>query len=129
MRVTRIYTGEDGCSHFEDLEIPSTNLGPPLGEISDSVASSSSFFRTTRTEQDEDVYDFHCAPQRQFVIHLQGSVEIEVGDGSKRRFGVGDVLLADDTTGQGHVSRGVETPREQVFIVLPEDLDLQAWRP
>ena len=57
-----------------------------------------------------------------------GSVEIETGDGTKRRFGVGDVLLADDTTGEGHISRGVDTPREQVFIVVPDDLDLTKWR-
>ena len=128
MQVTRIFTGEDGRSHFEDLEIPSTDLGPPLGEISVAVPSASSFFRSTRTEGDEDVYDYHCAPQRQFVIHLKGAVEIEIGDGSRRRFGVGDVLLADDTTGQGHISRGVETPREQVFVVLPDDLDMEPWR-
>ncbi len=128
MQVTRIFTGEDGESHFEELEIPSTDLGPPLGEISASVSSVSSFFRATQTEGDDDVYDYHCAPRRQFVIHLKGSVEIEIGDGSKRRFGVGDVLLADDTTGQGHISRGVETPREQVFIVLPDDLDIEPWR-
>jgi hypothetical protein len=37
-------------------------------------------------------------------------------------------LLADDTTGQGHISRGVQTPRRQVFIVVPPDLDLDSWR-
>lgn len=128
MEVTRIFTGEDGRSHFEELEIPSTDLGPPLGEISESVTSDSAFFRSIGVEGEEDVYDYHCAPRRQFVIHLKGSVEIETGDGTKRRFGVGDVLLADDTTGEGHISRGVDTPREQVFIVVPDDLDLTKWR-
>ena len=123
MQITRIFTGDDGQSHFEELEIPSTDLGPPRGEISSSIASTSSFFRTTHTDGDDDVYDYHCAPQRQFVIHLSGSVEIETGDGSKRRFGVGDILL-----GQGHISRGVQTPRRQVFIVVPPDLDLDNWR-
>ena len=74
------------------------------------------------------MYDYHCAPQRQFVIHLKGAVEIETGDGTTRQFGVGDVLLADDTTGQGHISRGIDTPREQVFIVLSDDFDLSQWR-
>ena len=128
MQITRIFTGEDGQSHFEELEIPSTDLGPPRGEISSSVTSTSSFFRTTHTEGDDDVYDYHCAPQRQFVIHLSGSVEIEIGDGTTRRFGVGDILLADDTTGQGHISRGVETPRRQVCIAVPPDLDPESCR-
>ncbi|HIF66786.1 MAG TPA: hypothetical protein EYG17_11390 [Acidimicrobiia bacterium] len=128
MQITRIFTGDDGQSHFEELEIPSTDFGPPRGEISALIAGSESFFRTTHTEGDDDVYDYHCAPRRQFVIHLSGSVEIETGDGSKRRFGEGDILLADDTTGQGHISRGVQTPRRQVFVVVSSDVDLESWR-
>ena len=128
MKVTRIFTGDDVRSYFEDLEIPSANLGPPLGIISDSLVSHSTFFRFAGAEGEEDVYDYHCAPQRQFVIHLKGAVEIETGDGTTRQFGVGDVLLADDTTGEGHISRGIDTPREQVFIVLSDDFDLSQWR-
>ena len=128
MKVTRIFTGDDGRSYFEDLEIPSANLGPPLGIISDSLVSHSTFFRFAGAEGEEDVYHYHCAPQRQFVIHLKGAVEIETGDGTTRQFGVGDVLLADDTTGEGHISRGIDTPREQVFIVLSDDFDLSQWR-
>ena len=128
MKVTRIFTGDDGRSYFEDLEIPSANLGPPLGIISDSLVSRSTFFRFAGADGEEDVYDYHCAPQRQFVIHLKGAVEIETGDGTTRQFGVGDVLLADDTTGEGHISRGIDTPREQVFIVLSDDFDLSQWR-
>ena len=128
MKVTRIFTGDDRRSYFEDLEIPSANLGPPLGIISDSLVSHSTFFRFAGAEGEEDVYDYHCAPQRQFVIHLKGAVEIETGDGTTRQFGVGDVLLADDTTGEGHISRGIDTPREQVFIVLSDDFDLSQWR-
>ena len=128
MKVTRIFTGDDGRSYFEDLEIPSANLGPPLGIISDSLVSHSTFFRFAGADGEEDVYDYHCAPQRQFVIHLKVAVEIETGDGTTRQFGVGDVLLADDTTGEGHISRGIDTPREQVFIVLSDDFDLSQWR-
>jgi uncharacterized cupin superfamily protein len=36
---------------------------------------------------------------------LSGEMEVEIGDGSKRRFKAGDVLLAEDTTGQGHITR------------------------
>ena len=75
-----------------------------------------------------EVYDFHVAPRRQFVIHLAGRVQIETGDGTKRQFGVGDILLADDTTGQGHVSREIEGPRIQVFVALAEGVDVARWR-
>ena len=48
-----------------------------------------------------------------------GAVEIEVGDGTKRILGTGDILLAEDTTGQGHISRAVAgKPRRSLFITL-----------
>ncbi len=46
-------------------------------------------------------------------------MEIETGDGTKRVLGPGDILLAEDTTGHGHISRAVEgQPRESVFVAL-----------
>ena len=48
-------------------------------------------------------------------------MEIEVGDGSKRILRGGDVLLAEDTTGKGHISRAVAgKPRKSMFITLDE---------
>jgi hypothetical protein len=50
---------------------------------------------------------------------LSGETEIEIGDGTKRRFGPGDILLADDTSGQGHISRDVGAqPRRFDFIPI-----------
>ena len=43
--------------------------------------------------------------------------EIEVGDGTVARIGPGDVVLAEDLTGQGHITRGVgQQPR---FAIVP----------
>lgn len=125
MQVTRLYTGEDGQTHFEELELPLTVSA--IGQLSSPIATTSVFFRDTSVGAPE-VYDFHVAPRRQFVLHLRGTVEIEVGDGTKRRFGPGDVLLADDTTGQGHISREIEGPRLQLFAVLDDGVDLDRWR-
>ncbi len=72
--------------------------------------------------------NFHPAPRRQFVVNLSGLVEIECGDGSKRRLGAGDILLADDTTGQGHITREIEGPRRGIFIFLRDDVNPSAWR-
>ena len=126
MKVTRIYTGPDDRSHFEDLEIP-LEAGV-AGRVSALVPAEAVFFREPAGEGASDFIDFHRAPRRQLVIHLAGRVEIETGGGETRRFGVGDILLADDTTGQGHISRGVQGPRAQVFIALSPDLDVAAWR-
>jgi hypothetical protein len=55
--------------------------------------------------------DWHTAPRRQYIFILGGQMEIGIGDGSTRRFGPGDVVLADDLTGQGHTTRSVGLPR------------------
>ncbi len=70
---------------------------------------------------------FHTAPRRQFVVGLSGATEIELADGTRRRFGPGDVLLADDTTGQGHRTQVVEAPRRSLFIYVPDTVDPRAW--
>lgn len=123
--VTRIYSGSDGESHFEELDLPLTVSD--AGAMSTAIPIDSIFFRDT-SEAGPEVWDYHVAPRRQFALHLQGRTEIELGDGTKRAFGPGDVLLADDQTGRGHISREVEGPRLQVFAVLADRVDLDRWR-
>ncbi len=116
MRVTRVYTGPDDESHFEDLEIPLEELGA-IGAMSKPIDATAVLFRETGAGYD---LDFHNAPRRQFVVMLSdGRVELEVGDGSKRVLGPGDVLLAEDTTGHGHKSRALDPePRVSIFVAL-----------
>lgn len=125
MLVTRIFSGDDGQSHFEELDLPLTVSD--AGAMSSALPIDSIFFRDT-TKAGPDVWDFHVAPRRQFALHLIGRTEIEIGDGSKRTFGPGDVLLADDLTGQGHISRELGGPRLQVFAQLADRVDLSRWR-
>src|SRR3954452_17704855 len=96
MDVVRIYTGPDGQSHFEDVDIDLEDFGA-AGRISAPWAARAVQFREV-----EGSYhlDFHNAPRRQLVVNLTGSVEIETGSGEKRVFGPGSILLADDRTGQ-----------------------------
>lgn len=122
--VTRLFTGDDNRTHFEELDLPL--VISDAGAMSSAIPIESIFFRDT-SEAGPAVWDFHVAPRRQFAIHLCGRTEIEVGDGSRRRFGPGDVLLADDLTGQGHISREIEGPRLQVFAVLADRVDLSRW--
>ena len=115
MKITRLYTGSDGESHFEDIEIPLEDSGD-IGRMSQVQNVTGIIFRETEPDYD---YDWHTVPQRQYVITLSGGVDIEVGDGTIRRFGPGDILLAEDTTGRGHRSRAVNAqPRESIFVTL-----------
>ena len=115
MKVTRVYTGDDNRSHFEDVDVPLED-GGPIGRLSDLVAATGVIFRETGGDYH---LDFHNAPRRQYVVNLEGDVEIEVGDGTRRMLRAGAILLAEDTTGQGHISRAVDgKPRKTLFITL-----------
>jgi opacity protein-like surface antigen len=115
MTVVRLYTGPDNKSHFEDIQIPLKD-GGKVGFISELQKATGVVFRETTGDYD---YDFHPAPRRQYVVNLEGEVEIEVGDGTRRILRTGDILLAEDTTGQGHISRAVAgKPRKSLFITL-----------
>jgi hypothetical protein len=115
MKIVRVYTGADNKSHFEDTEVP-LKSGGKAGSLSDLVKATGVIFRETGGDYN---FDFHNAPRRQYVVNLEGEVEIEVGDGTKRILRTGDILLAEDTTGQGHISRAVGgKPRKSLFITL-----------
>jgi hypothetical protein len=47
------------------------------------------------------------APARQWVIVLTGTVEVATAD-EVRRFGPGDLVLAEDTDGAGHTTTAVD---------------------
>lgn len=115
MTITRLYTGTDNESHFEDIEIDLKNAGD-IGALSEKVNATGIIFRRTGPEYN---YDWHNAPQRQYIMMLDGAVDVEVGDGTVRRFSTGDILLAEDVTGRGHKSRAVnKQPRTSVFVTL-----------
>ena len=114
VKVTRLYTGPDGKTHAEDYEIPLKPQGRGT-ELSEAVAVTSLQFR--RTNQDYNL-DWHPAPRRQYVITLSGESEIEIEDGKKIRLGPGHILLAEDTTGQGHISRAVGS-RDRISLFIP----------
>ncbi len=116
MKITRIYTGEDGESHFEEIDLP-VKLVEGIEATAKEAATGVYFRRATAGH----VQDWHPAPRRQYVITLSGQSEIEIGDGTKRRFGPGDIFLADDTTGRGHITRVVGSePRLYVTVPLKE---------
>ena len=115
MKIIWLYTGNDGESHFEDIEVPLEDEGS-IGRLSTPQKATGVIFRETAEDYD---YDWHNAPQRQYIIMLDAGVEITVGDGTKRVINQGDVLLVEDTTGHGHVSRALQNkPRKSVFITL-----------
>lgn len=113
--ITRIYTDANGDSRFEDLTVPLNDKGD-IGFLSDEEPAKGIIFREVLPSYD---YDFHNAPQKQYIILLDGGVEIETSLGEKRIFNTGEILLVEDTTGKGHKTKNLEQrPRKSVFITI-----------
>ena len=108
MGIFRVYSGEDGESHMEELALAShpelTALHGAKGVV----------FRSTPPGS---LSDWHTAPRRQDMITLSGEAEIGLGDGTIHRLGPGDVHRAEDLTGHGHTTRVVgQVPRVTATI-------------
>jgi uncharacterized cupin superfamily protein len=119
MKYTRIYADAVGETHLEDVK-PEMRPSDHSSMMSGLIAAKGVIFRETNASQ--YFVDWHNAPRRQFVVNLTGEVEITVSDGEKRRFGPGTILLAEDVTGKGHISRGVgDSERLSIFVPLADE--------
>lgn len=115
MAIIRIFTGPDGKSRFQDIE-PTYEAGNDRSESGVVYAAGGIVIRRFDPKRSNP---WHNAPGRVAVFTVSGAVEIEVGDGTKRRLGAGDVLIAEDTTGQGHVTRELgPEPRVSIFVPM-----------
>ncbi len=115
MRITRIFSDESGQSHFGEMDIELRDAGE-IGRLSALYDAKGIIFRENDAYYD---YDWHNAPRRQYIILLDGEIEVEVSDGEKRRFCGGDILLVEDVAGRGHRTRAVNNkPRKSVFVTL-----------
>jgi hypothetical protein len=105
MTYTRLYTGNDGESRWEDVDVPFVlaDFAPPAPPLAVSAAQDATGFLFVTFPSDWSG-DWHPAPRRQFQFFLAGTVGAESGDGEVRHFGPGDAVLVEDTTGRGHRS-------------------------
>lgn len=99
----RIFSDEEGCSHFEtkNIELEAKDYAPPAPSLNTSVlkAADNSVF----LELPIGWYgDWHPTPVRQWLIFMTGKCEFEAEDGELATCKAGDVVLLDDTSGKGH---------------------------
>ena len=104
MKITHLYTGKDNKSHFEDIH-HENDVIKELGAYTKKMPASGVMFRETYLG---NVFEMHNAPQPQYIIYLEGEVEVTTSGGETRVFKPGDVLFANDTTGEGHISRAIK---------------------
>lgn len=113
MKVTKLYSGEDGKSYFADIEIEHATQRR-LGAYSKAYSVKDLYFRDSVAGGEAP---WHDDPQPQYIVYLEGKVEIEASGGEKRLFLPGDILLVTDMTGKGHITR-VLTPSRALIITL-----------
>ena len=103
--MTRLYSGSDGQTHAENIEVklmPARTVAGVDGSESFNV-SGAQFVRVRQGS----VQDWHTAPRRQYVVALNGRMEVELGGGDTLQFNPGQMVLAEDLTGKGHITRSI----------------------
>ncbi len=116
MVFLRTYSTPDGETHLEERELPLEATGSGDWRFMLNPAAPA-YLRKTPARQ---VVDWHPAPRRQYIIPMAGEVEVEVSDGTIRRFGVGTLMLVEDVTGKGHITRSIGN-EERVSLFIPVD--------
>ncbi len=115
LHYVHLYSDASGVSHFRDETLTLHSNGPAAGDaralsapealisyqLSDAPGATLLLLKRGAKE------DWHRAPRRMYLIVVQGMSEVTASDGKVRRFGLGSVLLMDDTTGKGHITRAV----------------------
>jgi hypothetical protein len=116
-RYTRIVCTDGGGSGFEDAELQLTEQRvadgvPPMLVAGLSSAAGAAFLRSAAFDSDP-----HPAPREQWVVMVRGAIEVEVSDGTRRRFEPGDLVFVADTAGRGHTTFAVgDPPIEALFV-------------
>ncbi len=120
MQVTRLFTGSDGTSQFEDLIISLERDG--VEQFASLRGLNAMILNETEAGHH---YPWHNAPQRQWVITLQGEIEVQLRDGTSRKFGPGSIILAEDLPGSGHATK-VTSSEPWRCAYLPIDGEIRA---
>ncbi len=118
MKISRIYNDDEGKSHFGEAHIDLKD-GGPIGRLSEKFGVDKIIFRETPADYD---FKWHPAPARQLLFIIKGRAEFTVSNGESRILGAGDVLLLEDTEGQGHCSKALfNEVRHSIFVTLDDD--------
>ena len=117
--LIRVYTGDDGESHFEQgtLELP--KLEGTAHRSGSWDAAEVSFGESPPGSSS----DWHSDPARQYVITLSGTLEFETRLGATCTLAPGTIMLAEEREGGGghrwHLTD--DQPWRRVYVILVED--------
>ena len=115
MRIHNLYEDEDGQSHFRDIEVEWVEEGRG-GKLSERLPATGIIFRQVPPTYE---LDWHSAPRRQYIINLDAGVQTTASDGEARIIGAGEVVLVEDISGKGHLSKAIDGQlRHCIFVPI-----------
>jgi hypothetical protein len=117
LKTRRIFTGQDLHSHYGQFTWQIDEQRADRNILSTIPAESvliHDIFEASETAR-------HTAPQIQLVFVIKGSVQIYCSVDEVETFGPGDIFLAADTYGEGHITRALACPLRMVVARLPDD--------
>lgn len=115
MRIHNLYEDANGISHFRDIEVEWVEQRYS-SKLSKRMPANGIIFRETAGDYN---LDWHPTPRRQYIVNLDAGVQITASDGETRVIGPGEVLLVEDTTGKGHLSKAVDGKmRRSIFVPI-----------
>ncbi|WP_428491583.1 hypothetical protein [Rhodopila sp.] len=115
MRIHNIYVDGTGETHWRDIEVQWVE-DRNSSRLSARLPANGIIFRETAGDYD---LSWHPAPRRQYIINLDGGVKITASDGEAREIGAGEVILVEDISGKGHLSKSIGgTMRHSIFVPI-----------
>lgn len=117
----RIWADAEGESHLQRVAVARhvTPAEPGVAELLVSAAHQVDRLQFVTVLAHDQRPDWHCAPRRQFVVFLDGWVQLTTSDGDGCRLPAGSVVLVEDLHGRGHVTE--HEPGERRVVVIPLD--------
>ena len=116
MRIHNLYVDAKGETHFRDIEVAWVEQRE-FSKYSKRLPATGIIFRETSGDYD---LDWHPAPRRQYIINLDGAVQITASDGESRVIKAGEVILFEALAGWGHLSKWIGGNMRR-SIVVPID--------
>jgi hypothetical protein len=102
--MQRVYTGSDGLSHVENIELNAKSVMEKVTGARVSMSQPGSFS------------DYHVGPERRYIINLTGGGQLQVAEG-KVDLPAGTIEYIDDLTGKGHTTANVgKEPRVSIWL-------------
>ena len=123
MKISRLYTGKDNLTYFDDIDIELNKI-INIGKLSKTFPATGYFYIYTETtkEATAELQKWHNPAVPTLAVNLAGKVRIQAASGESRIFSTGSVydsvVLMDSVNGKGHISEVLEGPHFMLGVML-----------